>query len=148
MRLTFTLHDVQEISFNTYRGFISTFNYVSEESKSDSSDESDLYDFDPDLFGCGEITPEIEKMVENTWEIYDPLTEVYDITTLALIKETVTSSTEETQCAGLHFFKDMAPGEDRDLITTCTVLAHWCCCKTVKKVSPIIAEETSNLFFY
>ena len=45
MRLTFHLHDAQEISSSTSGGFISTFHY-----KYDSSD------FDPDIFRCGEIT--------------------------------------------------------------------------------------------
>ena len=146
MRFTFTLHDAQEISSSAYRAFISTFHYNSDESDSDlsDSDSSDLSDYDPDIFGCGEITPE----VENTWEICDPLGEVYGTTTSELIKKTVTITTEESQCAGLNFFKDITPGEDRNLITTCTAVSYWCCCETVKKVSPIIAEATSNLFYY
>ena len=148
MRLTFTLYDIQEISVSAYSAFVSTFRYQAEESDSnfdsDQSD-SDLSDFDPDLFGCGEITREVESMVENTWEICDPLDEVYGTTTSKLIKETVSTATEETQCAGLKFFNDMTPGEDRSLITTCTGIAYWCCCETIKKVSPIIAEATVNL---
>ena len=89
MRLTFTLHDVQEISGSAYRAFISTL----------------------------------------------------------LIKETVNTATEETQCAGLKFFKDITPGEDRSLIATCTEISFWCCCETIKKVSPIIAGATSNLMY-
>ena len=151
MRLTFTLHDVQEISGSAYRAFISTFHYQSEESDSDfdsDNSDSDLSDFDPDIFGCGEITPEVEGMVENTWEICNPLDEVYDTTTSKLIKQTVSTATEETQCAGLKFFKDVAPGEDRSLIATCTEISFWCCCETIKKVSPIIAEATTNLMLY
>jgi hypothetical protein len=149
MRLTFTLHDAQEISSSAYRAFISTFRYNSNESDSDlsDSDSSDLSDFDPDIFGCGDITPEVESMVKNTWEICDPLGEVYGTTTSEIIKETVTSATEEAQCAGLNFFKDITQGEDRDLIATCTAVSYGCCCETVKKVSPIIAEATSNLFY-
>ena len=154
MRLTFTLYDVQEISSSAYRAFISTFRYQSEESdyesdydfNSDNSD-SDLSDFDPDIFGCGEITPEVESMVENTWEICNPLDKVYGGTTSKLIKETVNTATEETQCAGLKFFKAITPGEDRNLIETCTEICFWCCCETVKKVSPIIAEATTNLMY-
>ena len=66
MRLTFTLYDFQEISSSSYRAFISTFRYQSEESDSDfnsDNSDSDLSDFDPDIFGCGEITPEVESMV-------------------------------------------------------------------------------------
>jgi len=150
MRRLFTLHDVQEISSTAYRGFISTFHYKSDESdsdSSDSSDSSDLSDFDPDIFGCDEITPEVENMVADSWEICDPLGEVYGTTTSELIKQTVSSATEETQCAGLNFFKDITPGEDRSLITTCTAVCYWCCCETVKKVSPIIAEATTNLIY-
>jgi hypothetical protein len=143
MRLTFTLHDAQEISSSAYRAFISTFHYLSHESDSDNSD-SDLSDFDPDIFGCGEITPEVERMVENNWEICDPLDEVYGTTTS---KQTVTTATEETQCAGLKFFNDMTPGEDRGLIATCLGISYWCCCETIKEVSPIIAEATTNLMY-
>ena len=35
MKLTFTLHDAQEISSTAYRAFISTFHYKSDESESD-----------------------------------------------------------------------------------------------------------------
>ena len=64
------------------------------------------------------------------------------------MKPTVTAATEETQCAGLNFFKDIKQGEERDLIPTCIAVSYWCCYETVKKVSPIITEATSNLFFY
>lgn len=155
MKLTFTLHDVQEISGTAYSAFISTFKYELEESESDTDiksedsdlSDSDLSDFDADIFGCGEITPEVETMVENTWEICNPLDEVFDSTTSNLIKETVHTATEESQCAGLKFFKAIAPGEDRNLIQTCTEICFWCCCETIKKVSPIIAEATTNLMY-
>ena len=66
MRLTFTFCDVQEISGTAFRAFISTFRYQSEESDSDfnsDNSDSDLSEFDPDMFGCDEITPEVESMV-------------------------------------------------------------------------------------
>jgi hypothetical protein len=47
MKLTFTLHDVQEISSTAYITFVSRFRYISNESESD---------FNPDTFGCGERT--------------------------------------------------------------------------------------------
>ena len=150
MRLTFTLHDVWEISNSTYRAFISTFHYQSEESDSDfdsDNSDSDLPDFDQDRFGCREITPEVERMVEDNWEICSPLDGVYGMTTSELIKQTVNSAKEETECAGLKFFKFITPGEDRDLINTCTDISIWCCCETIKKVSPIIAEATINLMY-
>ena len=61
MKLTFVFHDAQEIYSSAYRAFVSTFHYKSDES------DSDFSDYDPNIFGCGEITPEIEDMVENTW---------------------------------------------------------------------------------
>ena len=143
---TFTFHDIKEISSSAYVAFLSTFKYQSDESDFDNSD-SDLSDFDPDIFGCDEITPEVERMVENNWAICDPLDEVYGTATSKLIKETVSTATEETQCAGLKFFKDITPGEDRSLIETCTEIAFWCCCEKIKKVSPIIAEATINLMY-
>ena len=150
MRLTFTLHDAGEISSSACRAFISTFQYWSDESNSDcvsDNSDSDLSDFNQDMFGCGEITSEVERMVENNWEICDPLGEVYGTTASKLIKETVTTATEETQCAGLKFFNDMTPGENRGLIETCTGICYWCCCESIKKVSPIIAEASTNLMY-
>jgi len=150
MIFTFTLYDVQEISTSAYRAFISTFKYESKEFDSNFNSYhsySELSDFDPDILGCGEITPEVESLVENTWEICNPLDEVYGVTTSKLIRETVITATEETQCAGLKFFKAITPGEDRNLIETCTEICFWCCCETVKKISTIIAEATSNLMY-
>ena len=135
MRLTFTLHDVQKISGSAYRAFISTFLYPLEKSKSD-------------IFGCGEITPDVESMVENSWEICNPLDDVYGTTTSKIIRETVTTATEEIQGVGLKLFGAIiTPGEDWGLITTCTEIAFWCCCETIKKVSPVLAEATSNLMY-
>ena len=145
MKLTFTFQDVQEISRSGYYAFISTFRYQSEESDSDFN--SDPSDFDSDIFGCGDITPEVESMVENTWEICNPVDEVYGATTSELIKTTVNTVREETQCAGLKFFNAITPGENRNLIETCTEICFWCCCNTVRKVSPIIAEATNNLMY-
>ena len=96
MKLTFNLQDVQEIYISVSYAFISTFRYQSEESDSDfnsDSSESNLSDFDPDSFGCGKITSE----VENNWEICDPLDEIYGTTTSKLIKKTVSTAIEETQ---------------------------------------------------
>jgi hypothetical protein len=59
----------------------------------------------------------------------------------------VTTATEDTECAGLKFFSDMTPGEDRGLIEACTGICYWCCCETIKKVSPIIAEASTNLMY-
>ena len=142
-------YDVQEISVSAFRGFISTFRYDRYELKEVESDnsDSDLSDFDPDLYGCGEITPEVESLVEESWEICDPLDEVYGATTSQLIRETVVTATEETQCAGLKIFKAIIPSEDKNLLEICTEISYWCCCETLKRVSPVIAEATSNLMF-
>ena len=151
MKLTFTFYDAQEISSSTYRAFISTFQYKSDKSDSEVSDsdvsDSDLSDYDPSIFECSEITPEVESMVENSWEVCKPLDEVFGATASDIIKETVTTATEETQCVGLNFFREITPGENRELITTCTAVSYWCCCETIKKVSPILAEATINLFY-
>jgi len=159
MKFAFILQDIQEISLYAGRAFISTFHCTLEESeksdlseKSDFSDidsdsDSDLPDFDPKTFGCGEITSEVESMVENNWEICDPLQNIYGDTAADIIKETVKTAKEETQCAGLNFFEAITPGENRDLITTCVAVSYWCCCETVKKVSPILAKATTNLFY-
>jgi hypothetical protein len=147
MKLSFTLNDATEISGYAFRAFITTFNYYSAESDSDNS-ESDLSDFDSDMFGCGDITPEVENMVQDTWEVCTPLDEVYGRTSSEIIKKTIITATEETECAGLKFFNYITPaepGENRNLIATCTEICFWCCCETIKKVSPIIAEATTNL---
>lgn len=147
MRLTFTLTDVQEISTTAIRAFVSTFHYKSGESEDLSSDSSlsDLENFDPTTYGCGEITESVENMVKTYSEKCIPLQTIYGNTQSEIIKDTISSATQETQCAGLKFFSDMTPGEDRNLITSCITVCYWCCCETVKKVSPIIAEATANL---
>lgn len=151
MRLTFTLYDVQEISSAAVRAFVATFkvtedeDYESELLDSNNSD-SDLDEFDSTQFGCGPITSEIEEMVDNTWELCDPIDHVYGPMT-KVVKETVLNAKEESQCAGLHFIGDIASSEDRNLVKTCTVIAYWCCCETIKRVSPILAEATTNLMY-
>ena len=55
------LSDAQEIIIYVVTTFVKTFGWIPGFGTSDS----DLSDFDPDIFGCGEITTEIENMVEN-----------------------------------------------------------------------------------
>lgn len=62
MKFTFTSYDIQEISFSAGRAFLSTFRYLSDSSDSANSD-SDLSDFDSSIYGCGEITEPVERMV-------------------------------------------------------------------------------------
>ena len=84
-----TSHDVKEIYWSACSAFISTFKYYSDESDHGfvpGDLNSDFSDFDQDIFGCGEITSEIETMVEHTWEICDPFDKVYGTTTSKLIK--------------------------------------------------------------
>lgn len=134
MKLRFTLYDVQEISYYTFRAFISTFQYQLEESAFDfDSDNSDSDLSDLDMFGCGQITTEIEAMVENTVEICDPVDEVYGQTATKIIKEILNTAKEETQFAVLTFFAHITPGKDRGLIETCTEISFWCCYQTIKK---------------
>ena len=167
MRFSFTFEDCREIYSSACVAFVSTFKYLADEDESDSDpvveapdsdskitvdvsdsdSDSDLPDFDPAIYGCGEITPEIENMVDDSWEFCEPLKEVYGKSSSDIIKDTVKTATEETQCAGLKFFKETTPGEDRNLIETCTTVVYWCCCESVKKVSPIIADATTNLMY-
>ena len=51
-------------------------------------------------------------MVENTWEICNPLDEAQWATTAKIIKETVNTAIKEGQCARLKFFKNITPGEN------------------------------------
>lgn len=141
MRLTFTHSDIKEISEQAYYTFIGEFRIGSDPDDS----ESEEFDLDLDDFGCGEITSEVEKVVQTTWEACDPLEGVYGPTISDLIKETVKTVDEETQCAGLKFFNHITPSEDQSLIRTCTAVAYWCCCENLKKVSPIIAEASASL---
>lgn len=137
MRLTFTLTDVQEISASAVRAFVSTFHYISDESDHLDSDlsSSDLDDFDPSTYGCGEITESVENFVETSLEICNPLEAIYGKRGSEIIKETISIGTEETQCARLKFFSDMTPGENRNLITSSTAVCSWCCSGTFKKVN-------------
>ena len=148
----FTLHDVQEITVSAGRAFLETFKYYESDEESDydfkyDESDSDLSNLDLSVFGCGEITEEVESLVENTWEICKPLDEVYGETASEIIKETVITAKEETQCAGIKLFEAILPSEDRNLIKTCTQVCFWCCCETIKKVSPIISEATNNLMY-
>lgn len=157
MKIAFT--DLQEITTTAVTAFISTFKYTdsnkleeSDELKTyfdyDNSDsDSSDFDFDDNLFGCREVTQPVENMVRDNWELCDPLENVYGETTSNIIKDTVKTVKEESECAGLHFFGEITPGEDRTLISICTEISYWCCCETLKKASPIISEAASNLMY-
>lgn len=109
--------------------------------------KSDLPDFNPEQFGCGEITRDVEEFVENNWEECKPLDDVFGITTYTVIKTIIKTVKEETQRAGLKLMDSIAKGEYQTLIQTCTSISYWCCCEALKKVSPIIAKATNNLIY-
>lgn len=112
MRLAFILNDIVEITFVAGRSFLAIFQiHVNQINESDLSDTSDV---DLNDYGCGEITTDVEPMVENTWKNCDTLTEVFDRTTVELITNTVKLAKEKTQCVGLNFFLDITPSEDRN----------------------------------
>jgi len=55
----------------------------------EDNSNSNLSDFDVDIFGYEEITAQVEEMVKTSWGICDPLDEIYGITTFDLIKQIV-----------------------------------------------------------
>jgi len=141
----FDLDDIKEIAVEAYYVFVGEFRLDSN-SVPDESD-SDLSDFDPDEFGCGKISSEIESFVETNYKECDPLDKIYSTTTSNIIKETIKTGKEESECAGIKFFDYIVEGEDQNLIETCTSVCYWCCCEALKKVSPIIAEASTNLMY-
>jgi len=58
-------------------------------------------------------------MVETTWNACNLFDEVYRMTIVKLIKDTVNTVIEKTKCAELKFFQDITPGENRGVIETC-----------------------------
>nr|ULD16166.1 hypothetical protein [Cylindrotheca closterium]ULD16257.1 hypothetical protein [Cylindrotheca closterium] len=141
----FNIQDIKEITVQAYYVFVGEFKLDSNP-VSDTSD-SDLPDFDPDEFGCGEINSEIESFIETNWKECDPLDGIYGPTTATVIKETVRTVKEDSQCAGIKIFDHIIKGEDQNLIGTCTNVCYWCCCEALKKTSPIIAEASINLMY-
>ena len=150
MKLTFTLQDLREITFYTYSGFVSTFKGP-ENNQQESEDLSnyDSYDPEPECYGCDQITDQVERLVDQTWHMCKPLDEVYGTNTANYIKNTVTSPINEEECFSLFFFEAMfaGKGEKSKLTGLCTEVAYWCCCETIKKVSPILRSATVNLFY-
>ena len=142
MKLTF-INDIQEISDSACRAFISTFHYISY----DSDPDSEEFEVDLDPYVCGEITPEVEDLVDSHWELCKSLEEVFRKPSAEVIKKTICTVTEETQCVGIKLFNFIEEGEDKNLIELCTAISFWCCCETIKKVSPVIAKATVNLIY-
>ena len=98
-----------------------------------------------DPYGCDEIGLEAEMTVEDNWEDCHPLESIFGTTGSEIVEGTIKTATEETECVGIKAFSHLIPGEDRDLIATCATVCYWCCCETIKKVSPLIANATINL---
>lgn len=148
MKLPF-IKDIVEISESAYIAFLDTLPSLSDDDDDTSdildSSSSEMEDLDLSNFGCNEITDSVERMVEENSEICKPLEEVYGITGSQIIKKTILTATEETQCAGIKVFNHITPGEDRNLIGLCSEICYWCCCETITKVSPVIAGATINL---
>nr|YP_003734587.1 hypothetical protein KrfoC_p077 [Kryptoperidinium foliaceum]ADI40372.1 hypothetical protein [Kryptoperidinium foliaceum] len=148
------IKQIKEISIFACRAFASTFyHYIDAKCENVDSDMSDsdpphFYDdiIDEDAFldECN-IIPEVEEMVDNTWEMCTPLEEIYGTDTTQIIKSTLQNAKEQTECIGLKLFGGLTPGEDRNLIAMCIEVSYWGCCETIKKVSAIIAEATANL---
>ena len=117
----------------------------------DIEGNSDLSDFDPSTYGCKEITPAIEKMVEDNWQDCDPLEGVYGSTVATQIKDIVKKakeSNDDANCAGINFYNDVCNTKDSSLFHTCTAVSYWCCCNVINKVSPIIADATIGLKYF
>lgn len=147
MKLSF-INDIVEISESAYIAFLSTLPSLSDDDASDLSDaslSSDIEQLDLSAYGCNDITKPVERMVEANYEVCKPLEGIFGTTEAKIIKETLATAEEETQCVGLNLFKHITSGEDRNLIATCTTICYWCCCETIKKTSPIIAKATLNL---
>lgn len=98
LKCKFNVDDIKEITITAYYVFVKEFKL-----DSNSESDSDLSDFDSDEFGCGEISSEIETFVKTNWEECYPLDEIYAKTTANIIKETVKTVKEESQCAGIKF---------------------------------------------
>lgn len=120
----FTRSGIEEISKKAYYIFIGEFRVSSDPSDSPDDSDPESFDLDRNRFGCDKITSQVEEMVETNWEVYDSLEGVYGTTISDLIKKTVKTVEEESQCARLKFFNHITPGEDRNLIETCTAVAY------------------------
>lgn len=139
--------DIAEITYFAFRAFIGTYSINSEHNGVDDlgSDSESSTDYDPAPYECNEINELAEDFVQHFSSDCKPLENVYGETASDLIKTTIRSANQEADCVGLKVFAEITPGEDRNLIHTCALVVHYCCCETVKKISPIIASATINL---
>ena len=152
------IDNVAEITGHAIDAFTETFEYLIDDPDSDpdfhpelgdgsdSESDSDL-DFCRNPFdGCPDVTPEREAFVSDHWESCDPIEKVFGPST-SLVKQSVTKPIDDDSCLGVNIIGELTPAEDRDLLRVCTAIAYSCCCETLKKTSPIIAEATTNLFY-
>jgi len=118
--------------------------------ESDSDSDSTEF-FDPNEFGCGDVTSEIESMVNDNWRDCHRLEEIYGEGGSAnIVRHTILQAKEESQCTSLKFFGDLIPlaeddSTDLNRLALCGQICYYCCCEVIKKTSPVIAEATLNL---
>lgn len=138
------LYDINffEIAVYAYEGFVESFSSEDESSSEVSNSDSDS-DFNPDMYDCGDTLT--DQLVEENWEMCHPLKEVYGKAGADMIKQTLTSATEESQCAGLKLFGHITPNEDRHLLTMCTSIVYTVCCGLLNGASEVVREATTNL---
>lgn len=75
-------------------------------------------------FGYEEISSEIEELVSESTDLCRLLEEFFGDDASKILKTTVITATEETECIRINFFKSMTLCEDRALIKTCTSVCY------------------------
>ncbi len=150
-----TWEDVREISGYAGKAFIRTFDYIDSSDEKENSDSSDtgVCELESDNPVCPDVSPATEELVKQNWQICDPLEDIFGEKLSSTVKETVTSPNNEAECDSLKLIGFFAsPDEngqekDTEVLAFCSTLASLCCCETLKRASPIIAQATANLFY-
>jgi hypothetical protein len=157
------------IAKNVFPGFKASFGltkwFLIGDDDSDSETELDSdsdFETDDDIwdspFKCKPITPEVERFVDENVDLCIPLEDKLGNYAGAFKNMIQTAKTDE-DCIGLNVFgqalksaKEMMIEENNQCPLyseaageTCMAICYWCCCETVKKVSPVIAKATINL---
>jgi hypothetical protein len=142
--LGFKPEDFVEIMHYALIGFRDAFILMNPTSNSDLGGSDD--------FRCGEITPDVEDFVVRTVDSCRPLESVFGKQGAKFARLSITEPKDEDSCVTMkvigHLLKDSKIPTDNNLIDICSTLTYWCCCETVKKVSPVIAKATLNLIEY
>ena len=163
----FLASETKQFLWGVYEGFVITVIHFRDDSADSSSDESDsLVDLPSqvakelenessdhgldlnevlDSFSCAAITPEVENFVYHSVEDFRPLEVLYK-GGAKLIKETICSADEKTECNSIHIVRHLTKTEDHHSLDPWTAVCYWYCCNGVKKVSSVIAGATLNLF--